>query len=102
MLYSSSESMVFHLKNILGILPLQDSILVLIIDVIPWMFECQYTYNLYDSFSHTTHSFADVYYLGTSFDPSIGNHHVLLHWPINDLCVRSKLVGNICKRVSYV
>jgi len=45
--------MVFHLKNILGILPLQDSILMIIIDDIPWMFECQYSYNLYDGFSHT-------------------------------------------------
>jgi hypothetical protein len=53
-LYSSSEHMVFHLKNILIILPLQDSILMLIIDDIPWMFECQYTCNVYDSgFSHT-------------------------------------------------
>jgi hypothetical protein len=52
-LYSSSEHTVFHLKNILGILPFQDSVLMLIIDDIPWMFECQYTYNVYDSFSHT-------------------------------------------------
>jgi len=26
---------------------------MLIIDDIPWMFECQYIYNVYDSFSHT-------------------------------------------------
>jgi hypothetical protein len=100
-LYSSSEHTVFHL-NILGILPLQDSVLMLIIDDSPWMFECQYTYNVYDSFSHTTHSFANVYYLATSFDPIIGNCHVLLHDPLDDLHGRLKLLINIRKRVSYV
>jgi len=52
--------------------------------------------------SHTTHSFVNVYYLATSFDPSIGNRHVLLHWPVDDLYGRLKLVTNIRKRVSYV
>jgi len=57
---------------------------------------------IYVIVSVTTHSLANVYYLATSFDPSIGNHHVRSHWPVDDLYVRSKLLINMCKRVSCV
>jgi len=52
--------------------------------------------------SVTTHSFANVYYLATSVDPSIGKHHVRLHWSVGDLYVRSELLINMRKRVSCV